>query len=99
MIQYSGYLMQERTKQLDGIIDTRDEFEKTPGVSEGLGSLACCTSWGRKESDMIQQLNNNNYGSYVEINKLTVKFKLKCKQSRISKAILKKKKTIEGLTD
>ena len=28
------------------------EFEQTPGDSEGQGSLACCGSWGRKESDM-----------------------------------------------
>ena len=25
------------------------EFEQTPGGGEGPGSLACCTSWGRKE--------------------------------------------------
>ena len=25
------------------------EFEQTPGVSEGQGSLACCSSWGHKE--------------------------------------------------
>ena len=27
------------------------EFERTPGDSEGQGSLACCSPWGRKESD------------------------------------------------
>ena len=27
------------------------EFEQTPGDSEALGSLACCSLWGRKESD------------------------------------------------
>ena len=26
---------------------------------EGQGSLACCSSWGHKESDTAQQLNNN----------------------------------------
>ena len=26
------------------------EFEQTLGDSEGQGSLACCCSWGRKES-------------------------------------------------
>ena len=25
------------------------EFEQTPKDSEGQGSLACCSSWGRKE--------------------------------------------------
>ena len=28
------------------------EFEQTQGDSEGQGSLACFTPWGRKESDM-----------------------------------------------
>ena len=28
------------------------EFEQTPGVSEGQGSLACFDSWDHKESDM-----------------------------------------------
>ena len=27
------------------------ESEQTPADSEGQGSLACCSSWGRKESD------------------------------------------------
>ena len=27
------------------------KFEQTPGDSEGQGSLACCSPWGRKESD------------------------------------------------
>ena len=29
------------------------EFEQTPGVGAG-GSLACCSPWGRKESDMVE---------------------------------------------
>ena len=29
------------------------EFESTPGVGDGQGGLACCDSWGRKESDKI----------------------------------------------
>ena len=33
------------------------EFKQDPGVSDGQGGLACCTSWGRKESDMTEQLN------------------------------------------
>ena len=28
------------------------EFEQTLGDSKGQGSLACCSPWGRKESDM-----------------------------------------------
>ena len=33
------------------------EFEWTPGVSDGQGSLACHDSWGHKESDTTEQLN------------------------------------------
>ena len=31
-------------------------FGWTPGVGDGQGGLACCGSWGRKESDMTEQL-------------------------------------------
>ena len=41
---------QQKMRWLDGIIDT--EFEQTPGDTEGQGSLACCSPWGHKESDM-----------------------------------------------
>ena len=33
------------------------EFEWTPGVGDGQGGLACCNSWGCKESDRIERLN------------------------------------------
>ena len=33
------------------------EFEKAPGVGDGQRSLACCSPWGRKESDMTEWLN------------------------------------------
>ena len=36
------------------------EFEQTLGNGEGQGSLVCCSPWGHKESNMTQQLNNNN---------------------------------------
>ena len=29
----------------------------TPGVGDGQGDLACCSSWGRKESDTTERLN------------------------------------------
>ena len=32
------------------------EFDQTPGVGDGQGSLACCSPWGRKESDATEQL-------------------------------------------
>ena len=36
------------------------EFVQALGDGEGQGSLACCSPWGRKESDKTEQLNNNN---------------------------------------
>ena len=30
------------------------EFEQVLGVGEGQGSLACCSPWGRKESDATE---------------------------------------------
>ena len=33
------------------------ESQWTPGVGDGQGGLACCDSWGRKESDTIEELN------------------------------------------
>ena len=32
-------------------------FGWTPGVGDGQGGLACCSSWGRKELDTTEQLN------------------------------------------
>jgi len=32
------------------------ESQWTPGVGDGQGGLACCDSWGRKESDMTERL-------------------------------------------
>ena len=38
--------------ELDG-----HEFEQAPGVGDGQGGLACCSPWGRKESDTAELLN------------------------------------------
>ena len=32
------------------------EFEPAPGVGDGQEGLACCSPWGRKESDMTERL-------------------------------------------
>ena len=37
------------------------EFEQAPGVGDGQGSLACCSPWGAKESDMTEWLNNDQH--------------------------------------
>ena len=46
------------------------EFEQTQGDSEGQGSLVCCSSWGRKKSDLTEWLNNNNKSPYFLILKI-----------------------------
>ena len=33
------------------------EFKQALGVSDGQGSLACCSPWGHKESDTTERLN------------------------------------------
>ena len=35
-------------------------FEQAPGDGKRQGSLACCSPWGRKQSDTTKQLNNRN---------------------------------------
>ena len=35
------------------------ELEQALGDGEGQGSLACCSPWGREESDMTEQLSNS----------------------------------------
>ena len=36
------------------------EFEEALVVGDGQGGLACCSPWGRKESDTTERPNNNN---------------------------------------
>ena len=47
------------------------ESERTPGVGDGQGGLACCNSWGRKESDMTEWLN------WTELNCVLISFQEK----------------------
>ena len=37
------------------------EFEQAPGVGDRQGSLACCSPWGHKESDMSERLNLTDF--------------------------------------
>ena len=46
---------QQRMRWLDGIIDWMDMG--LAGVGDGQGGLACCGSWGHKESDTTEGLN------------------------------------------
>ena len=56
--------------QLDG-----HEFEQTPGVGDGQGGLVCCSSWGCKESDTTEQLNNDALGtiSYIKLGTMSTR--------------------------
>ena len=48
----------QRMKWFDGITDLMDMIvSRPPGVGDGQVSLACCSPWGLKESDMTKQLN------------------------------------------
>ena len=44
-------------KWLDGITNSVDEFEQSPGVGDGQGSLVCCSPGSCKEWDMTERLN------------------------------------------
>ena len=37
------------------------EFEQALGVGDGQGSLVCCSPWGRKQSDIPEQLNTTQH--------------------------------------
>ena len=43
------------------------ESEWTPGVGDGQGGLACCDSWGRKESDTTEPLNWTELNVFLDI--------------------------------
>ena len=51
---------------LDGITDSMDMSLGKLGVGDGQGGLACCGSWGHKESNMTEQLN------WTELNKTSI---------------------------
>ena len=50
--------------QLDG-----HEFGWTPEAGDGQGGLACCDSWGRKESDTTEWLDWNEL-NWTEIHSI-----------------------------
>ena len=47
----------QRMRWLDGTTDSTDMSLGELGAGDGQGGLACCDSWGRKESDTTEQLN------------------------------------------
>ena len=49
---------QQRMRWLDGITDSLDvSLSELQELGDGQGGLACCDSWGCKESDMTEPLN------------------------------------------
>ena len=54
------------------------EFEQTPGDGDGQGSLDCCSSWGHKELDTTEWLNNNNYRKHFYFDFIIWKKKMYC---------------------
>ena len=57
-IEGRGRRGRQRMRQLDGITDSMDIGLGGPQeLVMGQGGLACCGSWGRKESDTTERLN------------------------------------------
>ena len=54
--------MAERHHRLDGC-----EFEWTLGVGDGQGGLECWDSWGRRESDMTEELNWTDWNIVINL--------------------------------
>ena len=50
----------------------RRESEWTPGVGDGQGGLACCDSWGHKESDTTEQLICSDLMQYCSLQHRTL---------------------------
>jgi len=47
---------------LDGITDLMDmSLSKLQEIAKDKGSLACCSPWGHKESNMIERLNTTKF--------------------------------------
>ena len=61
------------------------EFGLTPGVGDGQGGLACCDSWGHKESDVTERLNTTELNLHLHVRY----FVIKTYSSLNSKSIIK----------
>ena len=64
---------QDEMAEWHHLLDGR-EFEWTLGVGDTQGGLACCNSWGRKESDTTEQLNWTEF--LYQLNIMNIEFKM-----------------------
>ena len=61
-VEGRGRRRRQKMRWLDGVINSMDVMILSKlWDSEGQGSLACSSPWGRKEQDMTEQLNNNYF--------------------------------------
>ena len=70
----------QRMRWLDSITDSMDMSEQTVGVSEGQGSLTCCSSWGHKEIQLsdcttITRKNTCRYLKIMNSKKISFRWK------------------------
>ena len=69
---WKGWRQEEKGMTEDEMIGWHNwlnehELEKVPEDGEGQKSLACCSPWGHKISDMTEWLNNNNNNPRIMI--------------------------------
>ena len=62
-------------------------FGWTPGVGDGQGGLACCNSWGRKESDMTEWLNWTERWPHPKIWNLWICYNTRYRAIKVAKEI------------
>ena len=78
------------------------EFEQVVGDGEGQGSLACCSPWGHKESDMTERLNSNmkRCSTSLIIREMQIKTTVRSHLTQVRRAItenIQRRKAREGV--
>ena len=70
--------------------------KQVPIVIISQGSLTCCSPWGHKESDMTEQLNNNNLPNHMIKEKSFFSFSSREKPRMLSKLSMKEQRVDLG---
>ena len=82
--------IRQKMRWLDGITDTVDMlFGWTLRVGDGQGGLACCGSWGHKESDTTERLNWTELNAQLNATVLKGQFSTKYLKTIIKGWILR----------